>query len=250
MVFTDTDATTLVAWTSLVLFAVYSGSMYLTRKFALYYQDIIGMQDDTTGRSWIRWAPPVEAFGVIWAVIAACKIAANTLWTINYQNCYTTVDGTNPFFIVFITFAIVELIAMSTWAPIFIKWGSPRGAMWMSFLMIAAAVTNVTIMGLTLAIDPNTQTPGYCLGDKTAGAVSIALYALPLVWYLIATYVTWQWIYVPVQFPQWLLTTAGKTAMRMFGMDTRRKEEEKSYGYTRSNASNVTKRKNNVHLKE
>ena len=211
MVFTNTDATILVAWFTTVVVFLYSGSMYMSRKFNVYYNWIISATRPNDSPL-IQWAPHRRTYGFTWFLIAGLKIAANTLWTMNYSVCY------NTYFIMFIALALAELVFLAAWAPAFVKWGRPRMASWSITLAMACCIVNVVFMGITLSFAPDyTKSINLgCIQDDTSGIIATVFYGLPLLWYAIALYISLQWMFLgrALQYPKWLRSTEGRKALK------------------------------------
>jgi hypothetical protein len=130
----------------------------------------------------------------MWLLIAGSLIASMTLWTINYSAC------NNTYYVVVVALTLFKLVMLAMWAPLFIKMKRYRGAFVVLLLAIAAAVTSLVLMALTVS-----YSGGGCIADKAGGIAAAVLYGWPILWYILAAYISGQWMYLPVkyQFKPW-----------------------------------------------
>jgi hypothetical protein len=196
MVFTDINATTLVAWFTTCIVFIFSSLLFMSKKFQQYYMKIKASGE-------ISWAPSVGWFSFCWTATVALKITSTTLWTMNYSLC------TNTYFIVFVSLTLAELASLASWGPLFIKWGKPEAAFRMVFFAMLCAITNTVLMAISVTLDPTTVNPqDACIANKTSGILAVVLYAVPILGYMIACYLLWQWKDLPkdAQYCHWKKT--------------------------------------------
>jgi hypothetical protein len=192
MVFTDVNATTLVSWFTTCIIFIFSASLFMSKNFKRYYCTMMeSMWSDSNCKA-INWAPTPRVFGLVWILIAGFKVTSTTIWTMNYSLC------TNTYFIVFVSLTLAELVGLASWAPLFIKWGKPYAAFRMVFFAMLCAIVNTVLMAISLSLNPATLNPqDACIADKTSGIIAVVLYAVPILWYMIACYLLWQWKNLP-----------------------------------------------------
>jgi hypothetical protein len=177
MTFTDVNVAALVSWFITGIVMMFSASAFMTKwKFRRYY-------------SFLRlkaggvFCFPKQAFGMMWLLIAGSQIAAMVLWTMNYQFC------DNTYYITVVALALAEFLFVSMWAPLFIRMNRPGAAAFATLLALVSGGIALGFMAGTV-VRNNVGCTFSVDGSKLPGIVACVLWGWPLLWLLIAFYMT------------------------------------------------------------
>lgn len=172
--FTEVNVNTLVSWLAATIVFLFSGSHLMGWHFRKYYR-------------WLRDTielnvPAMWMYGLVWVLITGMIVASMTLFTMFYEFC------NNTYYIVVIAMALTTLVMLSAWAPLMIRVGSARAAMWSTIVAAAAAITALVLMALSTA----SNDAGCHADDRTPGILACIFWGVPIVWYVIAIIITWR----------------------------------------------------------
>lgn len=172
--FTEVNVNTLVSWLAATIVFLFSGSYLMGYHFRKYYRWL---------RDFVELAiPGMWVYGLVWVLIAGMIVASMTLYTMFYEFC------NNTYYIIVIAMALTTLVMLSAWAPLMIRVGSTRAAMWSTIVAAAAAIVALVLMALSTA----SNDAGCHADDRTPGILACIFWGVPIVWYLVAIMITWR----------------------------------------------------------
>lgn len=212
---TNLNVTSLTTWIVAVVFAVFSGSMYMHKPFYIYHEEMRLMHRFL--------ALPAMAYKIVWPMLIAFDIASLFLYfNYVYEACASV------YYITASAFALATLLGMALWAPTFIKWGSAVGGfvsvLW-SFCC-AGVVFGMMIASITSSTCPAVSS------TYPTGAIAAALWGVQLVWFMIQLHTSWRWMYLPKahsNYRMWLWRHKKHVAKKM------NQHYQQKYGWNKSN---------------